>query len=188
MIKTTVAAGALALSLMAGSASATVLFAFEETGGNVVGTFSGSLDLTDAVAAGSESLVGGLDPSRAVAALAGVVDSYLALGPTDFGPGLLALGMAAGDAIWLVGEGSIDANARIGVPSGYASGGALAGTLMFPGESFASLGVTPGAYVYSLPNDTVTVHFEPAAVPLPAALPLLLGALGFMFAAARRHA
>jgi hypothetical protein len=79
----------------------------------------------------------------------------------------------------------------VGVPNGYASGSALSGSLIFQEASFASLGIDPGSYVYELEGspDRVTLRFgnSVAPIPVPAALPLLLGALGLGFAALRRR-
>jgi hypothetical protein len=64
----------------------------------------------------------------------------------------------------------------------------LSGALTVPGTTFAGLGIAAGDYVWSLPNDTVTARFSPAPIPLPPALPLLLGGIGLMAAVARRRA
>jgi hypothetical protein len=56
--------------------------------------------------------------------------------------------------------------------------------MTFASQSFASLGITSGTYVWTLEtNDTMTAYSGPAATPLPSALPLFasgLGALGLL--------
>jgi len=76
-------------------------------------------------------------------------------------------------------------SSSVRVKQGY-SGTNLSGLMTFAGATFASLGLTAGSHVAYLPNDTVTFQI-PAAVPLPAAFPLLLAALGGLGFAARRR-
>lgn len=85
------------------------------------------------------------------------------------------------------------------LPRGYVSGTDLSATITFAGETFDSLGITPGEYIYEVvfaPEDEVpvstfasaaqeenniVVRFSPgeaAVIPLPAGLPLLLAGLG----------
>jgi hypothetical protein len=73
------------------------------------------------------------------------------------------------------------------VPYLYQTNTALSGSLTFVGASLFSLGYTPGSYVNALPNDTITTNVIAANVPLPAAAPLLLGALALTGFAARRR-
>ncbi len=67
---------------------------------------------------------------------------------------------------------------ELAIATGYMSGDALSGSHTFAGQTFASLGITPGSYDYVLPSDTITLNFAATPVPLPASLLLLLGALG----------
>ena len=173
----------------AGSADAAALFAFEESGGDVVGTLSGSLDLTDAAFAGDVFVGSGITPGFGVVAVQGSVDRYeITAGPTRFGGSGNPNGISGGGAFYLY-SGVQAATRVIGVPGGYSSGEDLDSTLAFEGATFASLNVTPGTYVFSLPNDTLTLRFGPAAttpVPLPAGLPLLVGGLGLLAMLRRR--
>ena len=52
---------------------------------------------------------------------------------------------------------------------GYNSGTAISGTTTFVGRTFANLGLVAGSYLYSIPNDTITVNI-PGAVPESQAL------------------
>lgn len=63
------------------------------------------------------------------------------------------------------------------VPAGYQSGGPLNASAIFPGESLASLGVTPGIYTWSwgsgADSDDLTLLVEESIPPVPGPLPLL---------------
>lgn len=186
MMKSAIAAGALCVSLMAGATQAAVLVAFEETGGDIVGTVSGSLDLTGATFITTDvGTVAALAPTLAGFAGIGTADTYTGLsGPSTFGTGATVLGTGTGDVFGINGNAGAFA-----VPTGYTSGESLGGVITFLGTTFSDLGIIPGNYVFTLKNDTVTARFGPATavVPLPTTLPLLLGALGLVFAATRRR-
>ncbi|UWQ22746.1 VPLPA-CTERM sorting domain-containing protein [Jannaschia sp. W003] len=191
MLKT-IAAGLLGAALSAGAANAAVLWDFQETGGDVVGIFAGSLDLSGAGSAGAGGLPFDLFSASDAAAIqsdsTGSFDTYeFDAAPANFGTdGLTLATSGTGDAFAVLGANSGN---EVGVPTGYASGQALAGTLTFANQTFAALGVTPGSYVFSLPNDTITVRFGPTApVPLPATLPLLLAGFGGLALLRRRRA
>ena len=51
----------------------------------------------------------------------------------------------------------------------------LAGSMTFVGQTFASLGITPGTYTTNLPDDTITLII--GQVPLPATLLLLISGM-----------
>ena len=80
------------------------------------------------------------------------------------------------------------------VPLGYTSGSSISGSAVFTNQTFSSLGLTPGSYTYTLPNDTVTVNIvAPApAVPEPSSVASMgvgsLGLLGLLVAARRKKA
>ena len=76
------------------------------------------------------------------------------------------------------------------VPSGYLSGNPLSGTSTYNNATFASLGVTPGTYVWSwgtgLPNQNFTLQIGPAGVPDGGSTVSLLGCALLGLAALRR--
>lgn len=114
----------------------------------------------------------------------GALDLYAGIsGPASFGTGgSTAATATTGSPFFLLSNATV-----VGLPEDYV-GEALQSAVTFLGASFASIGIVPGDYVYSLPNDTVTLRFdEPAVIPLPATLPLILGALGLTLAVARRR-
>jgi hypothetical protein len=68
-------------------------------------------------------------------------------------------------------------------------GGQLSATFTIISSTFASLGVTPGSYVYTLlgSNDTMTVQFGVNPIPIPAALPLFATGVATVAYAGRRR-
>ncbi len=62
------------------------------------------------------------------------------------------------------------------VPSTYSSGDPLNGSATYAGQTFASLGLTPGSYVLNLPNDTITLNIV-AAVPISGTVSLFVAVL-----------
>jgi len=72
------------------------------------------------------------------------------------------------------------------LPRGYVSGDALFAYAVTPGLALADTSLIAGTYQWLLPNDTVTLTIGSApSVPLPAALPMLLGGLFLLFAIPR---
>lgn len=176
-----------AVSLASGKAQAGVIWNFTEDLSGVTGTFSGSLDLTGAtkLPGGNNALV--IFASQGVVSSSGAanqMDRYEITGPASFGSGgFIFASSASGDpfSIFRVYD-------FLGVVPGYVSGGALSGSVVFSGHSFSSLGVTPGTYVYSLPNDTVTLNFGPVSqVPEPSTLLSVLTGLAVMSAVMSRR-
>ena len=76
------------------------------------------------------------------------------------------------------------------MPQGYVSGTALSNSMTFNNATLASLGVTPGSYVWSwgagLPNQNFTLQIGPAGVPDGGSTVSLLGCALLGLAAVRR--
>jgi hypothetical protein len=143
----------------------------QQTGSNVVATGSGAINLTGLTKA--STLFGG--PSGIEADIGfiltglpsgGTFDGYFGFtGPMSFGSGgFLAPNTGSGDFVGI--------NALIGflfVPEGYVSGAALSDSMTFNNATFASLGVTPGTYVWTwgtgLMNQNFTLQIGAAGVP-----------------------
>jgi hypothetical protein len=201
-----VAAPALVVvGLAAQAASAAVVMTALETSGGVTVTATGSYDVRGLPFARTARTPNGVAPQDAALNLS-AEDPFGAeydffggiFGPTSFGPGPGALapeGAGTGTALSIQG-----ASGWIGVPSGTVTG-TVDAALTFAGATFASLGMTPGTYVWSwiagtgddIPSfatlgdgaepfpgtpQTLTLQIGPTApIPLPATLPLMLGGL-----------
>jgi hypothetical protein len=109
-------------------------------------------------------------------------------GPRNFGPGDPATAdQSAGDIVELyAGIG----NQQLYVPVGYVSGDPLVNSSVYLNSTFASLGMTPGTYVYTWGSDahadTFTIVIG-APVPEPSTWTMgLIGFAGLGYAALRR--
>lgn len=147
-----------------------------QQGNNVVASGSGEFDLISltkiatAIAAGpGMSPVGGTIETGP----GGVAQDYYlggVTGPAGFGNGLASFANAgSGDEVTF--------NGGPRVPQGYISGSALASSATWLDATFASLGVTPGIYVWKWGSGTGDQTFtldivRPVGVPEPAALGL----------------
>ncbi len=187
-----VAAMASALGVLAApSAQAAYVTTFEEVGSNVVEVGGGTLDLTDLERVGgifTKLFVTPNEPSYTSGAKGAEGDIYEGAlsGPANWGPGATTFASSSsGDLVGLVPSG-----AEIIVPDDY-SGGALSETSAYLGASFASLGLTPGSYVYSWGTgdhaDTFTLNVVAGSVPEPSTWAMMfLGFAGLGYAAVRR--
>ncbi|WP_137181549.1 hypothetical protein [Roseomonas sp. AR75] len=184
--------------LAARPAQAAFGFIFSESGGSVVGTGSGSLQLdplqfVETLSAGAP----GLNPSSG-SFLGGDGTGELALymgdvGASGFGPGPASpvpTTTGAGLGIVPFAPGFF----YLAVPATYVSGTPLTATMTFPGATFASLGITPGAYAWHWSSgpgatDFLLLQFgtDASAVPGPSSAPLLAAGLLGLSAAARRR-
>ena len=159
--------------------AATYTVDFVETGGNVVGTGHGSLDVTGLTGTNDSIAV-----SRVGASLGfvffdnGSYDFYrTAIPDLDFGSGgLFTADFSSGDNVGLWADGDI-----FYTPVNYVSGTALSASATWSGTTFAILGMDIGHYEYSFGSNTWVVNI--GAVPVPAAIWLfgtaLIGLVGF---------
>src|SRR5262245_59220650 len=166
----------------------------EQMGANVVATGSGAFNLTGLTFRGSS-----FEAFRAIRAnpafigtgtLGGFLDGYTGFtGPTSFGSGGFASGpnTSSGDPVVLDVS---NLGGVILVPQGYLSGTTLSDSMTFNNATFASLGVTPGTYVWSwgtgLRNQNFTLIIGGAGVPDGGSTGSLLGCALLGLAALRR--
>jgi hypothetical protein len=185
---------ALALLLAGtGGAQAGYMVTLLEQNGNVVATGSGKIDLTglsftanDVGFAFVNPSIGsiGIGPANPIGT-APPTDIYSGIsGPSNFGSG--------GNQIASSGNGNpVEIEPSLGggreVASDYVSdSNSLSNTSTYNGQTFASLGVTPGTYVWEWgaeADQSFTLQIGPAATaaPEPASLTLLgIGALGLL--------
>ena len=190
-------AGALILASLIGTiadpAQAAYIITFSETGHDVTASGSGAINLAGLTFITSGATLSEIAPTFATEATgaAGHVDEYNgAIGPFSFGPGNFSNATTgAGD---LVGVQAVRGDPSVGfifVPMGYASGAPLSDTATYAGQSFATLGLAPGVYLYTFGSgtnaDTFTVEVS-APVPEPSTWAMMLiGFAGLGFAGYR---
>jgi hypothetical protein len=176
------ALGALLLGAAA-PAHAAYTVIFEQEGSDVVATGSGAIDTAGLVFVSDASALVGINPSQGYE----VSGFYLPIGetfqgitgPASYGDG----GFQAPDVN--LGElvGIIPLDSVLVVHDGYVSGSPLTDTATYDNATFASLGLTPGKYVYTWGSgadaDSFTIQI---GVPEPSTWAMMLvgfGGLGF---------
>jgi hypothetical protein len=163
----------------------------QQMGANVVANGSGAFNLTGLTFFSGDFVVPQMNASFGAIltgqVLGGVVTGYTGFtGPTSFGPGgFFFATTGSGD---LVG---ISSGARaLYVPKGYVSGTTLSDSMTFDNATFASLGVTPGTYIWTWgaggANQNFTLIIEGAGVPDGGSTVSLLGCALLGLAAVRR--
>lgn len=179
--------------LSAPSAQAAYTVTLNQVGSDVVATGSGTLDL-DGLLFGGSSPIGAasMTPITGTIVTGPVaphsVDVYGgAAGPMSFGNGSVnAASVGSGDSVGIL------APRTVFVPTGYMSGAALSNTATWDDQTFASLGVTPGVYVWTwvppglATDDSFTLDAVAVAVPEPGSLVLLALPLGLVMLLAAR--
>ena len=188
------AAGLLLLSGVTSTVQGAVIVNVVETGGDVVFSGSGTLDVSGLTSQGSGNLLAGSDFGKELflgAAPNGfaAVDFYGATGQVS-APAALFAGdrfitpqLGAGPRFGMAIEafnGQVDP--AVTVPAGYVSGTMLSSTSTYSGQTLAGLGLIPGSYTWSWANDSLTLNI--VAIPIPATAWLfpagLIACMGWM--------
>ena len=165
----------------------------EQMGSNVVANGSGPINLTGPTSAGQVGVLPGLSGALAIIQTGpdpSQVDRYIGFtGPTSFGSGgTFFANTGSGDFVAI--QGHPGAGPFLYVPQGYVSGAAISDSMTFNSATFASLGVTPGTYLWSwgtgLPNQNFTLIIGGAGVPDGGSTVSLLGFALLGLAALRR--
>lgn len=119
----------------------------QEVGPNVVATGSGAIDLTGLMDGGREFGGPVIAPDNGAISTGstGFFQIYTGFsvisGPTSFGRGAIPAFNGMGDYVGINGAEQV-----LFVPQDYVSGNALSDSAIYPFQTFASLGVTPGTY------------------------------------------
>jgi hypothetical protein len=176
--------------LYAPPAQAGFIVTLVQEGSNVVATGSGTINFTGLT----------LDGSISTSAFINSTDGIIFTGPTSavptsiYGHFTVSSSFQSGGPFVPASSGNGDFvgiglhNAELLVPSGYVSGNPLSDNSTFDNQTFSSLGVIPGTYVYKWGSganaDSFTVQI--GAVPAPLigrGLPVLLAVGGMLFGA-----
>jgi hypothetical protein len=172
-----IGACALFVSTAAANASPYVV-TLDQVGLNVVATGTGNIDLTGLSFQGSGGPTAafinpGFAGSQFVTGATNSFDVYTSFTGLSFGTGAgTSASTGTGD---LVGF-ALNVE-QLYVPVGYVTDSALSSSATWDNATFASLGITPGTYVYTW-GAGADQSFTFETTPLPAALPLFAGGLG----------
>ena len=153
----------------------------QQVGSNVVANGSGAINLTGLSFLASGTQGGAILQPPIGAIVTGTTDSANVTffsgfsGPTSFGSGNGDIASSgSGDRVGIVGLFG-----QLSVPDGYVSGAALLSSATWNNATFASLGVTPGTYVWTwgtgLENQNFTLIIGGAGVPDGGSTVSLLG-------------
>jgi MYXO-CTERM domain-containing protein len=177
-------AAALGVAMVIGSslsvppAQAGYIVTLTQQGASVVASGSGSIDLADLSADSTGFASAEIDPAFPTGSIiTGPASSTAAAfytgysGPMSFGSGRTTTANSGdGDLVGILVSidifGGLDAD--LAVPQSYVSGNPLSDTSTYDNATFASLGVTPGTYVWTwgagAHADSFTLQIGPAAV------------------------
>src|SRR5215472_10464142 len=185
-------------SLCSGQPAQGFTVTLEQVGSNVVATGTGAINLTGLTfASGGFVQTGGMGPSIALLVVADGtgLSRYTGFsGPSSFGPGITIINDSSdsGDSVGIVGP-AFFLGPSLFLPAGYVSGTALSDSSTYNSATFATLGVTPGTYVWTwgtgLPNQNFTLQIGPVpgpSVPDGGSTVSLLGCALLGLAALRR--
>jgi VPDSG-CTERM motif len=145
----------------------------EQMGANVVANGSGAINLTGLSFIEEGSIDPFINPHVAfiVTGQTGSGSTYDGFtGPTTFGNGVITLpNTSSGDLVGI--SNSSTPFPFLLVPQGYVSNTALSDSMTFNNATFASLGLTPGTYVWTwgtgLANQNFTLQIRSLGVPPP---------------------
>jgi hypothetical protein len=187
----------VAVAVTALPANAAFIMTINQVGADVVVAGSGAIDTTDLGSLGDGFSIPGsfMAPFQATATTVGTTSTtaqgwFGLVGPASFGDGGFAFADSGdGDLVGLVGDSGTTLGGYLYLPEDYSSGHSLSDSSTYDNASLATLGLTPGTYVYTwgsgVDADTFTV--EIGGVPEASTWAMMLfGFGGLGFAAVRR--
>ena len=183
----TMAAAALIVLLVGGTSHGGYVVNLTQSGGDVVASGSGTINTTDLPTPGLGNAGAELGAGNATALFGpnlAVSASYYdgTNGPNAFGTGG-TFGADSGNGDFIGVQGS-----RLWLPQDYVSGSLLDSTDTFSGQTFASLGLTPGTYTWTWGSggdaDFFTMNIGGSSVPEPSSFLLASSGLGLLALAA----
>lgn len=159
---------------------------FNEVGGSVVCTVTGSIDLTGIFNVGDVPETLSVRPNTAtfyVGSASGIAHEHYFVpaaagrsGPLSIGGGgFTAATFGGGDFIGFTANGG---DFNIYLPENYVSNSSVTGSATFTGHNFVSLGIDPGIHTWVAGANTITATVS--AVPEPSSLAILLLVSGGM--------
>ena len=184
----TMTVAALIVLVLGGTSHGGYVVNVMQSGGDVVAAGSGTIDPTDLTPPGLGNAGAELDASGGTALFgphSAVSANYYdgINGPNAFGTGgVFGADSGNGDLVGVQGS-------RLWLPQDYVSGSLLNSTDTFSGQTFASLGLTPGTYTWTWGSgadaDFFTMNIGGSSVPEPSSLLLASSGLGLLALAAR---
>ncbi len=167
-------------------ARASYIVTYAEVGSDVVATGAGSIDTTD-LTDESDFFIGALVVPEFALAVTGSPDAVTGQdwgdisGPTSLGAAGVSPATAGdGDTVGVEGAGNF-----LLLPDAYVSGSALSSTATFGGQTFDTLGLTPGTYTWTWGTGADADSFVVQIGPLPEPSSLLLSVVPLAFLARR---
>ena len=180
---------ALAITVQISALRAGIVINMVESGSDVVATFSGSINSLDGATlfqTGNAGMANGFRPAPApmaflIASTPGTIAVFyynIAAFPTSFG---------TSDSFFSATSSTVTANMIfrdfLVIDQAYVLGTPVTGTSTWANQTFSSLSLTEGSYLWSWTGDSVTLNIGAAPSPVPepstwAAAALLVGAAG----------
>ena len=174
-------AGSFLLLTTASAADAAMILRLEEVGGDVVVRGSGTINLSGLTLKASlndyDNIFTSIQLYAGPATIGdGVVDQWSGMtGPSTIGTDdsvFIPADAGAGSLFGVVSDDTSDPGGTrqplLVLPRSYVSGAALSGTTRFLGQSFDTMGISPGTLTWTLPTaDTVTITTDAEPVPAP---------------------
>ena len=114
-------------------------------------------------------------------------DEYIGVtGPSAFGFNIFSTPSSSSGPVFGIQSTGIN------VPAGYTSGSQItAATDIFANKTLAALGLTPGQFTFTVPNDAIQLNIigdsVVGAVPEPATWAMMIGGFGIVGASMRRR-